>query len=409
MHAQPSFDPAVVTVPEGARSVPLIAHVIYRLDVGGLENGLVNLINRIPAERFRHAIICLTNYSDFRQRLRRSDVPVFAFNKPSGNSPSIHFKLWRLLRQLRPDIVHTRNLAALEGTLPAALAGVRARIHGEHGRDVEDLDGSSRKYQIWRRLFKPFVHQYIALSKDLERYLCEEIGVRPARIAQLYNGVDTNLFRPAQSGREPLPRPDFAPSDAFVVGTVARMQAVKDPLTLARAFVIMRDMVSPGGRPLRLVMVGDGTLRAQVAEVLESGGARAAAWLPGERNDVPRIMRGLDLFVLPSLAEGISNTILEAMASGLPVVATDVGGNPELVHEGRTGQLVPRTDAHAMARAMLRYYLDEAERRRQAREARLVAECNFGMAKMVDSYLAIYDRVLRRQGRGRVSSSCAES
>jgi hypothetical protein len=112
--------------------VPLIAHIIYRLDMGGLENGLVNLINRIPAERYRHAIICLTDYSEFRQRIQRSDVAVYALNKPSGNSPHTHFMLWRLLKQLRPDIVHTRNLAALEGMLPAFLARVPVRIHGEH-------------------------------------------------------------------------------------------------------------------------------------------------------------------------------------------------------------------------------------------------------------------------------------
>src|SRR5882762_8472748 len=111
MRATPKLPPDPAPAAGEYQSVPLVAHVIYRLDVGGLENGLVNLINRIPAERFRHVIICLTDYSAFRRRIQRGDVPVFTLNKPPGNSPVLHFKLWWLLMQLRPDIVHTRNLA----------------------------------------------------------------------------------------------------------------------------------------------------------------------------------------------------------------------------------------------------------------------------------------------------------
>src|SRR5882672_377169 len=196
MRATPNFPPELAAVAGGNQSVPLVAHVIYRLDVGGLENGLVNLINRIPAQRFRHAIICLTDYSEFRQRLTRSDVPVFALNKPPGNSPVTQFKLWRLFNRLRPAIVHTRNIGALEAMLPAALAGVSVRIHGEHGRDVDDLDGTNTRRQILRRLYKPFVHQYIALSQDLASYLQHKVGVPPSRIAQIYNGVDSTLFHP---------------------------------------------------------------------------------------------------------------------------------------------------------------------------------------------------------------------
>jgi glycosyltransferase involved in cell wall biosynthesis len=144
-------------------------------------------------------------------------------------------------------------------------------------------------------------------------------------------------------------------------------------------------------------MVGDGPLRAQVSQILDQAGIGGMAWLAGGRDDVPRIMRGLDLFVLPSLAEGISNTILEAMASGLPVVATAVGGNPELLEEGRTGSLVPPGDPQAMAEAMLRYYADAQECRRQGREARASAEQRFSMASMVDGYLAVYDRMLERR------------
>ena len=381
----------------GSHNVPLIAHIIYRLDVGGLENGLTNLINHIPPERFRHAIISLTDYSEFRQRLRRNDVPVFALNKPPGNSPVTHFRLWRLLRELRPDIVHTRNLAALEGMVPAALAGVPVRIHGEHGREVGDLDGSNLLRQRLRRAFKPFVHQYVALSKDLERYLLESIRVPAARVVRLHNGVDTDLFHPVNGVREPLACPEFAPPGTFVIGNVGRMQEVKGQLTLAQAFLLLLRMVPDAKRRLRLVMIGDGPLRREVASVLDQAGAGQLAWLAGARDDVARIMRGLDLFVLPSLAEGISNTILEAMASGLPVIATAVGGNAELVNAGRTGTLIPPADPHAMAQAMLHYVSDGAECRRQGQEGRSTAERDFSMAAMVNGYLAVYDRMLQRQ------------
>jgi sugar transferase (PEP-CTERM/EpsH1 system associated) len=382
----------------GGQDAPLVAHVIYRLDVGGLENGLVNLINRIPAQRFRHAIISLTDYSDFRQRLKRDDVPVFALHKPAGNSPATQFRLWRLFIRLRPDIVHTRNLGALEATLPAALAGVPARIHGEHGRDVNDIDGSNTRHRFIRRLYRPLVHQYIAMSQDLASYLREKIGVPTCRIAQIYNGVDSALFHPAER-REALPHPNFSAPEHFVIGTVGRMQDVKDPLTLARAFVRLMQATPEAEKRLRLVMVGDGPLRERVHALLVQAGVDVCAWLPGTRDDVARIMRGLDLFVLPSLSEGISNTILEAMATGLPVLATAAGGNPELVQEGVTGSLVPRDDPEGMARA-IRVYAENAELcRRQGSEARRAVVSQFGMDAMVNAYMSVYDRALARRIR----------
>jgi glycosyltransferase involved in cell wall biosynthesis len=172
------------------------------------------------------------------------------------------------------------------------------------------------------------------------------------------------------------------------------MQAIKDPVNLARAFVRLLHEVPDGARRLRLVMVGDGPLKDQVRAVVEEAGAIELAWLAGTRDDVPRIMRGLDLFVLPSLSEGISNTVLEAMASGLPVLATDVGGNPELVEAGVTGTLVPRNDAASMARA-IRAYMDNPDlRRRHGFEARRTVERRFGMDVMVNAYMTVYDNVL---------------
>jgi sugar transferase (PEP-CTERM/EpsH1 system associated) len=392
MPAESNLAPVPTAATDRTDGVPLIAHIIYRLDVGGLENGLVNLINRIPAEQYRHAIICLTDYSEFRRRIERADIPVYCLHKPPGNSPITQFRLWRLLRQLRPDIVHTRNLAALECTLAAALARRAVRIHGEHGRDLDDLDGSNVGRQRLRRLFKPFVHQYVAVSKDLWSYLHDKVGVPASRVAQIYNGVDIKVFHPALNGREPLASSRFERGDLFVIGNVGRMQAVKDPLNLVKAFILLLQMLPGARKRLRLAMAGDGPLRRDALDLLTKAGALDATWLPGNRNDIPSVMRGFDLFVLPSLAEGISNTLLEAMASGLPVVATRVGGNPELVEEGTTAKLVPPAEPEALAHAIREYVLDPEMAKRHSSAARRRAEQRFDLDVMVKNYIELYDR-----------------
>ena len=379
---------------DAPRPVPLIVHVIYHLAVGGLENGLVNLINRMPADRYRHVIISLIDYTDFRNRIKNPNVEVYALHKRPGKDLRLYAKLWRMFRVLKPDIVHTRNLATLEAQLPALMAGVPHRIHGEHGRDIADVDGTSRKYQLLRRLFQPIIHRYIALSFDLKRYLRERIGVPEGKISNICNGVDTEKFTPAGIQTKYVLPGGFSAADKVVIGTVGRMEEVKDQITLVRAFVRLAEHHPQGRERLRLVMVGDGALREPAAAILEAAGLAEIAWLPGEREDVPGLLRAMDVFVLPSLAEGISNTILEAMASGLPVVATNVGGNHELIDPGNTGLLVPRADPAALANAIQVYVDDAGLRRQHGANARKRSQDKFSIDTMVRRYQDIYDDLL---------------
>jgi len=376
------------------RPVPLIAHVIYQLAVGGLENGLLNVINRMPEDRYRHAIISLTDYTDFRNRIKNPNVEVHVLHKRPGKDLRLYWKLWRLFRRLKPDVVHTRNLATLESQLPALLTGVPYRIHGEHGRDIHDVDGTSKKYQLLRWLFRPLIHRYVALSLDLKRYLREQIAVPEAKISQICNGVDTERFMSASAQAKAVLPGDFAGADKIVIGTVGRMEAVKDQTTLVHAFVRLVQEHPRGRESLRLIMVGDGALREPARSILEVAGLEHIAWLPGEREDVPELLGAMDVFVLPSLAEGISNTILEAMASGLPVVATDVGGNHELVDQNKTGFLVPRSDPVSLADA-IRVYADDPDLRRlHGASARRRSEDEFSIDTMVQRYQHIYDALL---------------
>jgi sugar transferase (PEP-CTERM/EpsH1 system associated) len=373
---------------------PLVLHLIYRLAVGGLENGLINLINRMPPERYRHVIVCLTETTDFQQRLERDDVCVMALHKRAGNDTQVYAQLWRILRQLRPQIVHTRNLPTMEYAVLAACAGVPGRIHGEHGRDIYDLDGSKVKYNLLRRLVKPFVHRYITVSANLANWLVHTIGVGHDRVVHIYNGVDMQRFVPRSSRHQMIGPEGFAPPGTFVVGTVGRMEAVKDQLTLVRSFLHLLQTVPQARERARLVLIGEGPLREASQQLLCDAGVAHLAWLPGERHDVPAIMRTLDLFILPSLAEGISNTILEAMASGLPVIATQVGGNPELVEAEQTGMLVPPADPAAMAEAISTYFVDAERCQHHGQAARRRVETCFSMQAMVDHYLHVYDTVL---------------
>ncbi|MBN8441210.1 MAG: TIGR03088 family PEP-CTERM/XrtA system glycosyltransferase [Thauera sp.] len=370
---------------------PLVMHLVYSFDVGGLENGVVNLINRMPAERFRHMVVALTRCAPaFCARVTRTDVEFISLEKPPGQGYKLYPKLFRLFRHHRPAILHSRNLAALEAVVPAFAAGVPVRIHGEHGWEESDPRGLNPKFRFLRRLYRPFVSHYVALSADLERYLVDRVGIAAARVARICNGVDTARFHPAAHARTPIPGCPFGDPAQVLFGTVGRLQSVKDQLTLVRAFARLVARGGPGGDQARLVIAGDGPLRPQVEAEVRASGCADRIWLAGERKDVPDVMRGLDVFVLPSLSEGISNTILEAMASGLPVVATDVGGNGELVVAGETGALVPASDPAAMADALMCYADDAALRQSHGAAGRKRVEADFSLDGMVERYTRLY-------------------
>jgi sugar transferase (PEP-CTERM/EpsH1 system associated) len=376
---------------------PLVLHIIHHLVIGGLENGLVNLINHMPESRFRHAIVCIEDFSEFRDRLRRSDVEVYALRRSQIGIWRLRYKLFCLCKRLQPAIVHTRNLSALDALLPARLAGVRCCVHGEHGRNVYDLRGDKKKPALLRRLHAPLVDRYITVSKDLERYLVHRVRIPRTRVSQIYNGVDIDRFSPIATGETALLPPSFIGENNIIIGTVGRIQPVKDHATLAHAFSqLLKTYPEVAGRA-RLAIVGNGPLLGELRDLVNRLGIAERTWLPGSVHNVPEVFRAFDVFVLPSLAEGISNTILEAMASRLPVLATNVGGNTELVHDGRSGRLFEPKDIKALVNLLAAYCADPSLRRAHGEASRRIAVEQFSLATMVENYQNVYEEVLHHR------------
>ena len=385
--------------------IPLVVHLIYRLDFGGLETLLVDCINHMPPERYRHAIVCLTGYTEFADKITRPGVALYALDKQPGLGLGIHVKLFKLLRQLRPAVLHTYNFACAEYAAPAWLAGVPVRVHAEHGRDASDPQGLNRKHNFLRRALVPFIDRYVPVSHDLHRWLKDVVGIPAPKAELIMNGVDTVRFAP----QLPAAATPWAGEDVFVIGTVGRLQDVKDQASLIEAFALLCAQRPEQRARLRLAIVGDGPLREKLAQKAQDAGVPELVWFAGARNDIPELMRSFDVFTLSSIAEGTPVTLLEAMACGLPVVATKVGGIPEVVQDGVNGALVPASNPQALAEALGLYAADPARVGVHGAAARLNIERHYSVAAMVGAYTALYDRLSNTKTTPRgITEPCAE-
>ena len=359
-----------------------IVHVVYRFDTGGLENGMVNLINRLDENAYQHTIVTMNGHSpEFAKRIKTNNVSFADLNKKDGNDPGVFIRLNSLLKDIKPDVLHTRNMATLEMQLVGWWRRIPLRIHGEHGWDVNDMHGQNRTYQKLRRIMRLFTHQYIALSKEANDYLLDIIHVNPKRVNHICNGVDDSKFSPQSTE-----------NDIFTFGCVGRLAAVKNHVLLAHAFVKTWKTCQQQDIPVRLNLIGEGDCRKEVETIFNQAGCMDSVWMPGNRGDVAELMQDFDAFILPSLAEGISNTILEAMASGLPVIATSVGGNCELVDDTVSGYLVPADSADTMADKMIGLVTNKTLVEQMGNKGRERVEQKYSMHSMTKAYDALYQR-----------------
>jgi sugar transferase (PEP-CTERM/EpsH1 system associated) len=380
-----------------ADKVTHVAHLLYRFYTGGMENVVVQLINGLPPSEFRHTVIALTDADpEFLARIKSPGVEVIQLHKAPGQPFRLYPAMFTLLRRLKPDVLHSCNLAALEFAPVALLAGVPRRVHAEHGWDVADPVGANFRYRLLRKAYKFSVNHFVAVSAQLYNYLRKAIKVPLCKMSLVPNGVDTERFRPHRNEDLTPPGYPFRRLDHWVIGTVGRLAAIKNQILLAEAFVHLVKSNPQGGERLRLAVVGDGPLTLSVRAVLNKANLIDRVWMPGGRTDIAEILRMLDCFVLPSLAEGTSCTLQEAMATALPIVATDVGGNADLLGDGRFGYLSPSNDVVALSNAIKTIFNDAKPARQKATLARIEAVESFSLSGVVEAYRHLFSSVGRR-------------
>jgi sugar transferase (PEP-CTERM/EpsH1 system associated) len=354
-------------------------HVVYRLDAGGMEMGVVKLVNGLDPGLIRSAI-CSTKPHSTLKNLVHPSVPLFELNRRDGNDPWLVRDLYRLFRRERPDIVHTHAWGTLiEGAVAARVAGVPVLIHGEHGTL------QLRPYQRWlqRRAWSR-VDYVLSVSERLADRIWRETGFPRQRLRVLRNGVDLSRFGALDRGdsRRALGLPAHGP----VAVTVGRLVAVKDHFSLIDAVGILRR----NNMRLVVAIAGDGPLRSALLERAAALDVSDAVRLLGHREDVERVFAAGDVFVLSSKSEGMSNTILEAMASRLPVVATRVGGADEMVVDGETGLLVPPRSPERLAAALGELTGDLARATQMGHAGRRRSEAEFSLEGMLRRYQELY-------------------
>ncbi len=367
-----------------------IAHVVLGLNVGGLERMVLRLLERTPRDRFSPLVCVLEGPGALARELERLDVPLAEVPRRRGLDPRLAIRLAAWLRREGVALVHTHNPAPhLYGALAAALARGAAGepprvVHTKHGRNYPTV----RRKVIANRVASALTDRVVAVSDDARAVAIEVEGVDPSRVVTILNGVDTDEIRPGGDARAARARLG-APEEGFHVGCVARLSPEKDHATLLEAFARLRARRASA----HLTLVGDGPLRGALERDAARLGIAGAVTFAGMRSDVPALLPAFDVFALASRTEGISLTLLEAAAAGVPLVATRVGGNAEVLGGGEAGLLVPAGAPDALAAALeaVAARPDRAELGRRGR-ARVVAR--FGADRMARAYGELYDELL---------------
>mgnify|MGYP000217415057 CR=1 FL=1 len=359
-----------------------ILHVVQSLNTGGLENGIVNLINYSNKEDFIIDVLCLRSGGALIQRIGNENSHIYYDDHSNQGKLAAIKKVYALCKKNEYDIIHSHGFATmLAAYFGGRLAKCPCIINGEHGT----LYYSNLKQRLIQRYLFNKVKLNLTVSATLKTKICQIYSTPPEQFKTILNGVDSNLFYPNKR-QEKLRHSLVLSEDNVVIGSVGRLVEVKNYPSLIRAM----KSVSAKFPEAILLFVGDGPEYESLQKKVDQAGINSQVKFLGRRDDIPNLLSLFDVFVLPSFCEGLSNTILESMACGTPVVASRVGGNVEIIDDGETGHLYTSDDSEELAEVLLKLVADSHKRKLLGQQARRHIEKQFSLSSMVKNYEQTY-------------------
>lgn len=359
-----------------------ILHVTLSLDIGGLEVLLVELLQKIDKNKYSLSVCALQKEGQLKGELERQGIPVYSIPKKEGIDYFLPFKLKALIKQIKADIVHTHNSTPwIYSAAAVSLLNSNTRlIHTKHS----NLGADKTRLQNVERFASKVTKHIIADSQSVMDFMVQKQNIAQNKIKLIYNGIDIDKYKlPIPPKQDNIKR----------IGIVARLVPVKDHKSLLDGFKLLSQRLPD----VELVIIGDGTLKSELTAQAAQLQVDSRVKFLGSRRDIPELLSQLDIFVLCSIDEGMPISLLEAMAAGLPVVATKVGGIREIVVENKTGLLIQPQNPQALADAIYKILTDSPLARSMSQEAvRIVAE-RFSIKKMTEGYTSLYENLLAQE------------
>jgi len=375
-----------------------VMHVVYGLGRGGLQTGLENLFSRMDRDRFEHVICVLRPPIDHPMCQGLAEhARLMCLATTESGSRFQAAAIAKAIREVKPDIVHSRNWGCIEAVPAARWVGSCAVVHGEHGIDV-DLIADEPRRRIWfRRAAFEMADRIMAVSHQLKEHHAARTGYAAGKITVIHNGVDQRRFFPDPQARSRSRAELGIAEHEFCIGSVGHLAPVKDNMTTLKAVAEFAKRAADW----RVVIFGEGLERPKLEAFVSSHPDwKNRVSFPGLTRRIPEMLNAMDVLVLSSVTEGICNSLLEAMATGLPVIATDTGGNPEIIVNRRSGLLFPVGNVQQLAEklALLR------DRKDLRVELGAQAVCRvreeFSVESMARGYEQLYDSLAQPVRRG---------